>query len=269
MAEILSWFDPASTQTLLDGSGNYTGIVGRQGLIAAPQQFIEQDIPLSPGSRLRQVKTNPGNVLVPVLVKGSGSESALIVNIRTLRTAMNPNRGDGRLRYQAQDGTTRELNCRLLSGFDGDESDSARGPGYIVLPLMFRAFDPYWYDQNATTATFATFGAQVINNTGDVECWPTWTVHGPTTNLTITNTTTGLSMVFTLTLGATDVLTINTNPGVKTCLLNSVTNEYSTLSATSSLFSFITGNNTINFTLAGTTVATQIQLSYKQRWLGV
>jgi len=92
MAEILTWIDPASVSTALDGSGAYTGIIGRKGLIGVPEQFVEQDIPLSPGSRLRQVKTQNTEVMVPVLVKGA-SESALITNIRTLRSAMNPIRG--------------------------------------------------------------------------------------------------------------------------------------------------------------------------------
>jgi hypothetical protein len=269
MAEILTWIDPAAVSTALDGSGAYLGIIGRKGLIGVPEQFVEQDIPLSPGSRLRQVKTQNTEVLVPVLVKGA-SESALITNIRTLRSAMNPTRGEGDLLYQAQDGTIRNLNCRLLQGFEGDESDGNRGPGYIVLPLVFHAFDPYWYDQNNTVATYNTFTAKTVVNNGDVEMWPQWSIHGPTTNLTITNTTTGKSMVFTLTLSGTDVLTIDTSVGVKTVLLNGVTNEYSAMSATSALFSFpALTTSTLNFTLAGTTGATQIVLTYKQRWIGV
>jgi hypothetical protein len=269
MAEILTWIDPSSTSTALDGSGNYLGIVGRSGLIGVPETFIEQDIPLSPGSRLRQVKTPNTEVKVPLLVTGS-TESALITNIRTLRAAMNPLRGDGILQYQAQDGTVRQLTCRLLQGFEGDESDGNRGPGYIILPLVFHAFDPYWYDQFTSTVTYTTFTTKTITNGGDVEMWPSWSIHGPTTNLTITNTTTGKSMAFTLTLGGSDVLTIDTRPGVKTALLNSVTNEYSALSATSALFSFpALTTSTLNFTLSGTTGATQIVLTYKQRWIGV
>jgi hypothetical protein len=270
MAEVLTWIDPSSVSTALDGSGNYTGIVGRKGLLGVPETFVEQDIPLSPGSRLRQVKTPNTEVMVPLLVKGSGSEAALIANIRTLRSAMNPTRGDGILQYQAQDGTIRQLNCRLLQGFEGDESDGNRGPGYIVLPLVFHAFDPYWYDQTATVPVYTTFTAKTVVNAGDVEMWPQWSIHGPTTNLTITNTTTGKSMVFTLTLGNTDVLTIDARPGIKTVLLNGVTNEYSAMSATSALFSFpALTTSTLNFTLAGTTGATAITLTYKQRWIGV
>ncbi len=268
MAEQLSWFDVASTQTLLDGSGAYRGIIGRQGFYAPPENFIEQDVPLAPGSRLRQVKTAPNVVRVPLLIK-STTESLYIAAVRTLRAAMNPLRGDGILQYQAADGTTRQLNCRLLSGLEGDESAGVRGPAWTTAGLVFRAFDPYWYDASATVATYTTFTAKTVVNGGDVEMWPSWSIHGPTTNLTITNSTTGKAMVFTLILGATDVLTINTAPGVKTVLLNGTTNEYPALSATSALFSFPVGTSTLNFTVAGTTGATQIVLTYKQRWLGV
>jgi len=219
MAEQMAWIDPASATTLLDGSGNYKAIMGRTGILAAPQTFIEEALPLQDGVRFRQVTTAVNTPIVPVTITAA-SESALITAYRALRAAMNPKRGAGILQYTAADATVRQLNCYLESGLEGDESMGNRFVGYIKVPLQFRAQDPFWYDATATTATYTTFGSRTINNTGDVECWPTWTIHGPTTNLTISNTTTGKSMVFTLTLGGSDVLVINTAPGTKTAILN-------------------------------------------------
>lgn len=268
MAEVLTWIDPASNSTALDGSGNYLGIIGRKGLLGVPETFIQQDIPLSPGSRLRQVKTANTEVMVPVLVTGA-SESALITNIRTLRTAMNPLRGEGDLLYQAQDGTTRNLNCRLLQGFEGDENDGNRGPGFIVLPLVFHAFDPYWYDQNATTATYTTFTSKTVVNNGDVEMWPQWSITGPFTSFTMTNSTTGKALQFNTNVSAGQVITIDTSPGVKTAILSPSTNFYAGLTAASALWSFPPGSNTVTFSVSGTTGSSQVVLSYKQRWIGV
>src|SRR6185312_14795392 len=201
MSEQLSWFDPASTQTLLDGSGNYWAIIPRQGFYSPSWNLVEQDVPNQDGNRLRTVLAQP-NVVRQVLLIKNTTESNYLANVRTLRQAMNPKRGAGILQFQAADGTVRQLNCVLQSGLEGDESSGVRGPAWIKAPCVWRAADPYWYDASATVATYSTFTAKTVVNSGDAVFWPQWSIHGPTTNLTITNVTTGKSMVFTLTLGS-------------------------------------------------------------------
>lgn len=268
MAEQLSWFDVASTQTLFDGSGNYWAIIPRQGFYSPSWNLVEQDVPSNDGNRLRTVLAQP-NVVRQVLLIKNTTESNYLANVRTLRQAMNPKRGAGILQFQAADGTVRQLNCVLQAGLEGDESPGNRGPAWIQAPCVWRAADPYWYDASATVATYSTFTSKTVVNSGDVEMWPQWSIHGPLTSLTVTNSTTGDSFALTLSMTNTDVLTIDTTPFKKTCLLNGTTNEYSALSAASVLFSFPTGTSTLTFSIAGTSGATQIQLSYKQRYLGV
>lgn len=269
MAEQMQWISPSSVATKLDGTDTYyyLSLIGRQGIFGSPKTFITQQVPIQHGEKLQRVLVPPTDPRVPLLIKAS-SESNLIVAIRNLRTQMNALLGDGKLQYTAADGTIRQLTCRLASGLEGDESDGNRGPGFIVAPLIFHASDPFWYDQNTTTATYTTFGSQTITNTGDVECWPVWTIHGPITSLTIANGTTGYSVTTTITLSSSDTLIIDTTPFVKSVTKAGV-NEYSTLSTSSSLWSFAVGSNTVNFTIAGNTVATSIGLSYKQRYFGV
>lgn len=270
MAEAISWWDPSNTETKLNNESNYMAILGRTGMLFPPQTFVEQQIPLQPGMVLRQVLIGPNDIMIPILITAA-SESALIVAIRALRTAMNPQRGTGRLRYTAADGTIRDLNCCLSAGFEGIEDDTNRGPSWIVLPLQFHADDPFWYDDSATTVnkTNITMPSFSVTNTGDYEMWPVWTIHGPGTNLVLTDTTTGLALTFTLTLGSSDILTIDTTPGVKAILLNSVTNEYPALATTSSIFSLPMGSNAITAVMSGTTGTSALTLVYKQRYLGV
>jgi len=267
-SEQMAWIDPSATTTLLDGSGAYKAIYGRNGIWDTPREFLEYTVPNYDGAFVRFVKLDPANPLLPVWITGA-DESALAAAMRTLRSAMNPKRGAGKLQYTSADSTVRQLNCYLQAGLEADESQGNRAFGKLMAALQFHAPDPLWYDASSTVVTRTTFGAFTVTNTGDVEFWPQWSIHGPTTNLTITNTTTGQSMVFTLTLGGSDILTIDTTPLVKTVLLNGTTNEYAAMSNTSSLFSFATGANVLNFTLSGTTGSTSIQLTYKQRYLGV
>lgn len=269
MAEQLSWFDVASTQTLFDGSGNYWAIIPRQGFYSPSWNFVEQDVPSRDGNRLRTVLAQP-NVVRQVLLIKNTTESNYLANVQTLRSAMNPQRGYGLLQFTNAAGTTRQLNCRLQAGLEGDESPGNRGPAWIKAPCVWRANDPWWYDATATSTTYTTFTTKTVTNNGDTEMWPQWSIHGPLTALVITNSTTGEAITFTgLTLGGTDVLTIDTTPYKETVLLNGTTNKYSSLDPASVLFSFRMGSTTLNFTIAGTSGATQITLSYKQRWLGV
>lgn len=270
MAELMTWISPASASTKLDGTDTYyyRSLIGRQGIMDAPKNFIAQPLPLQHGDHLLRVLVGVNNPRVPLLIKGT-SESNLIAAIRNLRAQMNAVAGNGTMQYTAYDGVIRQLTCRLLSGLEGDESSGNRGPSWIIAPLIFQADDPFWYDQNSTTNTYTTFGGFSISNTGDVEFWPKWTINGPLTSLTLTNSTTGQAFTITLSMINTDVLTIDTTPGVKTVLLNGTTSEYSALSVSSVLWSFATGSNSVAITIAGTGASTSIQLSYKQRYLGV
>ena len=271
MAESISWIDNAGVSTALDGTGNYLAVVGRNGMWMPPVSFIEQDIPLQPGTVLRLVKVLPRPVLIPILIQGaSNTESSFYTSLRFLENAMNPLRGDGHLKFTAADGTIRKLTCRLQSGFEGDESATARGPANAVVPFQFYANDPFWYDNASTTVskTNLTLPSFTITNTGDAEMWPVWTIHGPGSSLVVTDTTTGLLFSTGDVLGGSDVLVIDTTPGVKTMTLNGV-NDFTNLVNSSTLFSLTTGANAITVALAGTSSATTLSVVYKQRWNGV
>jgi hypothetical protein len=287
----LSFIAPSASVVALDGSAGYYLVSGRDGLFAPPTRPIEQDIPLSPGAVLKYLKLDPREVQLYVLIKSSG-EAALEQARRSLINQLNPTRGTGTLRYVGEDATTRDLFCICVDGLSGVESEQSRGPGWHLFSLRFRALDPFWYDALATVSTFsqgaavAFFGnpwlgnpwrisssgvlsSFAVNNDGDVEAWPVWTITGPGTNPILTNSTTSKSISCTITLTAGQSLIINTSPGVKTILRENNTSQFSTLSATSELWPLVRGANTVALTMSGTTSASSIQLQYKRRWLGV
>lgn len=275
--ESYTWIDSASTSHPMDGSGNTLVLgYGPVGLYMPPTAQLNQRTPLQPGSNWKYTDIQDRILTLPVLVFAT-SETLLRTQLRSMIDTWFA--APGTLRATAPDGTTqRDLNSAYyFAGLDIDETDnSKRGPGWVEAPLQLWAPDPFWYDTAATTAgpyTNTQMGAGVtIANGGAYACDATWTLHGPFTNLVITNTTSGYKMDISanggLTLGNTDSLVIDTKAG--TITLNGTTSEMSHLSTASVLFQLLTGNNAITFTytggLNGTTTAT---VSYKQRYRSV
>jgi len=206
--------------------------------------------------------------------------------IRELGTALNPKDGEGVLKVYTSDGLTRSIRCIPEPGLTTDPATD--GFQYQQrLALVFRAFDPYWYEDtpvvrpfaatSTTTAFFPIFpvrlGASNIfsitteNNTGDVEAWPIWTIKGPGEGLTLKNETTQESLVldYDLTTGAQ--VEIDTRPGIKSVLAERTISVFG--SASGSLWSLAKGDNQISVLLTNTTSATEVTLSYQRRYLGV
>lgn len=289
MAELLSWIDAAGAETTLNGESNYLALIGRQGFYSPPISIISQQVPMQPGVRDKYVQIGAGDPKLPLLVYADDEPTLALVR-RQLVYAMNPLRGSGTLRNTAQDGSVRDLVCKLVAGLSGDESAQNRAPGNFLAPLEFEAADPFWYDRDYTSLSFST-GASVlflaspflgphisssgiassfsVFNSGDVEAWPIWTITGPGNTITLSNTTTGKALVLSITITAGQVLTIDTRPGHKTVTREDGSNQFATVSSTSSLWELATGNNAVTLSISGTTTASGLQLQYKQRYFGV
>lgn len=118
--------------------------------------------------------------------------------------------------------------------------------------LEFYAADPRWYSDTLSQATFntatavsgkgfnksfdygwggsGTNGSLSVVNAGNFPTYPSIVLTGPLTNITLTNETTGQSLVITYTLPAAETLTIDFN--AKTILLNGSASRYSAKSGT-------------------------------------
>ena len=298
MAESLQWIDPSGIITPMDSdtfiAANRTGVlalVGRSGFFGVPSALIVDPIPQQPGAREKYVQVGMNECFVPVAVLAP-SESELAQLRRTLKKALNPSRGLGVLRSTAADGTTRDLNCRCVSGLEGAEDESNRGPGWFTAGLVFQAADPFWYDSSFTTMTFQMTGTPplflatpfipiklgtsgigsdfTIDNEGDFQAWPIWQITGPGSAIVMTNQTTGDVLTLTITLAdATQILTIDTRPGKKTVKREDDSNQFSTVDSLSTLWPLQLGNNQISVAMTGTTSDSQIQIQYKQAYDGV
>lgn len=282
--ELMSWYDATATEWPLNGDAYlFLDNPGRKGFKGLPPyQAAVLDTPLVDGDVVRFVLANARGLEVHLLVKGSNATDYEAVR-SALQSAMNPKLGDGRFRCTRADGTQREIFCRYDSGFEGDESWGAASAIHQEYLLKFMAHDPYFYDVLATTLTFSSAvpsnffpimplklsGASIgsgfsIFNGGDVESYPVFTISGPGTNPTLTNTTTGKSIAATITLTAGQSLIIDTQ--AKTVKREDGSNQFSVLSFGSALWTLATGQNAITLSMSGTGAGSQIQVSYKQRY---
>lgn len=261
--------------------------LGDSGLEMPPMSMVEDVIPGQAGAQLREVRVAARDAVLPFYME-QGSETALRDLLRSLARRLNPQRGDGRLRHIATDGTTRDLTCRYTGGLEGDRVRGEAGPTVRKGALMFRAHDPFWYDADPMTSTFTTgavrnylgnpflpikltsdtvLGEQTISNDGDVETWPVWTVKGPASSIVLTNVTTGQEINLPIALTAAQSVIIDTRPFKKTVRRDDGTNLYGSLTAASSLWSLGEGPTTIRTEVAGSTVDTFVTLVYSRRFL--
>jgi hypothetical protein len=282
--EIITWVDPDGAETVLSDQGTARVSYEMAGRFMPPVSFIEDDVPQHDGARLREVRVAPREVVVPVAVVGA-DQAEVRTTLRSLLRLLNPKRGNGRLRVTAPDGTVRDLTCRYSQGLEIEEKFE-KFVGWQRAVVVLRAVDPFWYDTAPTSATYTTgsqttffpffplvlnsdtvFGTQVIDNTGDVEAFPVWTVHGPCSSITLTNTTTGEVTDLPVALTASQVVTIDTRPFRKTVTRDDGTNLYGSLTTASVLWNLPTGLSTITVELPGADVDSYVTLVFSRRWL--
>jgi hypothetical protein len=287
LAEVFTWLDPDSNQTPLSGNDNINVLMGARGMGMMPRGFIADEVPEQAGARLRTVKTFPREVDLPLLIADATS-LALQTRLEALNLAMDPGRGDGRLRKTGLDGSSRDLVCRYSSGLQREDDWGHYGITWRKLMVTLLAHDPYWYGSNPITATYrvndtpalffpilpirvigsAIFSDATINNTGDVEAWPVWTIVGPGGSLVLQNLGTGARILSTTTLLAGESLVIDTRPGHKTVIRNDGTNAFATLDAASEFWPLARGSNSLRIQLDGGNDDTRIELSFQTRFLG-
>lgn len=248
-----------------------------------PIAFTLEPVPEQAGARIREVRHDVRPVDLTVLLSAA-DEAALRAKVRNLLVAMDPVRGDGRLRCHPANGApARDLVCRYRQGLELEETD----PEWMPVVVTFLAADPYWRDATETLVEFGagrqffpffplevspetTLGTSEVRNDGDVDAWPVWQVVGPGDNPSIRNDTTGEVVALTgVTLAAGETVTIDTRPGIKTVTGPGGVNLYPNLTLASTLWPLIRGPQSITVDVANTTGASRVNLLYRRRYLGV
>lgn len=285
MADKISWIDPLGNEYPI--SEEHWQIDGMTGRFMPPVSFVEEEVPFQPGSQLREVRVKPREIDLPIYVEGT-SEKELRSKLRHLLRLFNPLRGDGKFRITTTSGEQREIICRYSGGMEISEKKDSKIGNLQKAVLVFRAFDPFWYDTNTIVETFrlnespgqffpvppvrlvssTVFADITINNEGDVEAFPEWIISGPGEGIVLENLTTGETTELASSLGVGESITVNTKPYHKTVTRNDGRNLYVDLSEKSSLWALAEGVNNIRIQMSNATELSSVQLSYKNRYLG-
>jgi hypothetical protein len=284
MADSISWISPDGLEYSI--SDNHLIKAGSDGLYMPPIDFVEEDVALQHGSRLREVLVRPREIDLPIYVDGT-NEVDLRNQLRMLIRLLNPLKGDGKLRVKGPDGSQRELVCRYKGGLEISEKSDSKIGNLQGVVLVLRAFDPFWYDTTTQVHTFTTgqpatffpffpmrlssstvFADTTVENTGDVEAWPEWIITGPGDTIILRNLTTGEVTQLNVDLGRGESITIDTRPFHKTITRNNGINDFNTLTDDSSLWALQEGINNIRLEMSNATSESSIQLSYKNRYWG-
>ena len=200
---------------------------------------------------------------------------------------------EGILRKQLSDGSLRNLKCFIIQG----PNFNPRGPGWDEYAfnevLRFQASDPVWYDPTLRTQVFdwttrtqlvgpitgpiqssAVLLAGNVNYTGWWISYPTITLNGPMSGVTITNTTTGDTIVLNYPIPAARYATIALTPGSKSVTLDDGTNLLGFITDDSDITTWALtpangGVNAIQVYAAGTNVDSDVTMTWYDKYLGV
>jgi hypothetical protein len=279
------WVDANGSQYAI--SDNHLIKSGPDGRYMPPISFVEDEVPFLAGTRLRTVKIGPREFDLTIYIDGD-SEVDVRNKTRNLLRTFNPVKGDGKISVVAADNSQREINCRYAGGLEISEKEGSKIGNIQTVTLVFRAFDPYWYDTATQVQTFkinespgtffpvfplslassTVFASVAINNEGDVDTWPEWEINGPCQGVVLRNLSTGevLSLDVALELG--ESITIDTKPFRKIIVKNDSTNLFYTMSVDSSLWALQEGINGVQIEMGGATLDSSAQLTYRNRYWG-
>ncbi|MFJ2110629.1 phage distal tail protein [Streptomyces sp. NPDC087850] len=282
----VSFTDPGGRVTMLtDWERGWVLQPGAKGLDMPSYAFAQDESPGIDGYEVRQVRAQGKAIALPIAFWANDSRAAYKARRRAFIRSLNPKRGQGTLTLTEPDGAVRTIGVRYQDGMEGDESLDAAGARWCMTVLMFAAPSPYWLGgevttewRNAASGTFLpllpvvvgdsqVLGATTVENDGDDQAFPVWTIRGPATSITLTNVTTGQTLVLTRTITGADTIVIDTRERRQTALLNGVTNLWPNLSTASSLWSLDPDINRLTLTVAGSTSATSVRMTHQLRYL--
>lgn len=263
-----------------------TGIAGIEGL-----PVMIQTVPMLDGTAVPNIYIpQPGTIIIGILVTppASGAENDYYALLDRLVRAFVSRRNElpapGSIIIQRPDGTSRQITVYTTAGLNTPEvglNDMS------VYTFTLQTPDPYWSDLTTQNLSFALSGvpgilpllpiqlaggavlgnASVMNN-GTATAWPTWVITGPGTP-TLQNFTSGRKWALQSPILAGHVVQVTTKPGTQMVYdVTTATNIWDqlVLSSLRDLWGFVGGNNNISVTMAGSTLASQVSLSWTNRW---
>jgi hypothetical protein len=280
MSRTLTWVDAAGVSTVLDGSTGFTALWA-VGLDAPAVELNLAPYLSADGSVLVNRRHPHRRIALPMLINTGAAASTAVGQAAAFF------QGPGTLRYTGEN--TRELIDVIYEvGMEGDWSEElAPLETWRKLVVGLVALDPWWRGAEATSSL--TFGVTVIpfsdagtafsaaigfdgsdanpvTVAGDGPAFPVTTITGPFTTLSV-GVVSGQVFALAAPLASGSTITIDTNPGSRGPRLNTNAVDWSLLTPESRLWELPVGVSVLNAAATGSTGASLIEVSYRERWL--
>jgi hypothetical protein len=291
----VTWVAPDGVRWLLTdprpigrgGPGWFIPSPGPTGLGVTPRTLVTQKRERG-GVHVMRAGVDERTITVPIYIEGP-NHSAFLDRWRGLADAFaqTSELGPGRLIFSRPDGTRREIQGWLSSGFENDPergitwdvatpsllcpAGNFRDPTPIPIARRGAAGGRRYTKRFPRVSSSQTLGASIAYNPGTGAAWPVWKITGPAGAVTATNSTRGESWVIDFQaylgapLGAGLVATVNTETGEIT---GPVAGPEGTDWAgaidwtTSVLWPLNRGANEVTFNVTGDGAATAIDASF-------
>ena len=269
---------------LLTDPGNGIRVLkGITGLNAPPFVLLTSDTPLLDGEQLDDVYAATRDIVMPLLITGR-TEAEFRERARTLIADVFPLHGECTLEVAQPDGQRRRVRVIYTGGLEGAEAINDAGVRWWKTGIRLTALNPWWMGdpitrewKNTPPVNFlpitprrvslsSVIGDTVLNNPGDVETYPVWTLTAPADGVTLTRPDTGEFLGISHTLPANTTLTIVTNPRQVDLRLSTDETYWKYLTNGSSLFQLPAGNAPLSLQVIGGGAGTVLGLSYTPRY---
>lgn len=281
-----TWTDPTGVVWPLSDTSDDVGwftTPGPAGWHATTYEIVTDPLPRG-GEQVRFIRAKPGLITWPLYVWGD-SHLQWVQRHRQIRRAftMTLHRGlTGVLRVERPDQSAREVDCLYQAGLEGNPGDGWLWSNDAV---TLYAPDGYWRAVEPIEVTHAyapgldflspypqvspglALGESQIDNPGDVQAWPTWTLTGPLTAITATNVTSGREFTLTYALQAGEQITIETDrPQVRGPAGQNLVTALNW--PTAYLWGLEPDVNNVIFNVSGGAVGTSVTMTFHPRYEG-
>jgi hypothetical protein len=262
---------------------------GMTGFDLPPASAFTVGTPGIAGASYQGSHDDPRPLFIPVYTEGSDRPDVVAVR-RAFLESIHHTAGPVTVCVAEPDGFRRYLECIYTSGAEGAEGTDDAGLFWANYGLNFTAYDnPYWYGDVVTPPPWTigtpsdffpigpalftlsasqVFGGTLVDNTGNVETYPVWTLEGPATSLTLSLD--GTARVFTInaTIADGDSLTIDTDPRSQTVVDSNGDNRWDDVDDSAlDLWALPRGVSAVTVTVGGGSANTKLSMSYQPRYL--
>lgn len=254
-----------------------TGVTG----FGIPLTQVRIDPSAGDGGTWRHTKRGIRELDLPVVILGT-DRGDVETKQRRLAKLLQDTNGPTRIVADYSNGDSVYLEAHYTGGA---ETQFGTDGNYVMCRwvLTMQAPQPYW--QTSVTQSFSvtagdtgrgllpqltklkvsssqTLGVVIVDNEGDVEVYPTWTIRGPVTGLVISAGSQSFSFPDPILSG--DTYTVNTAEGTVTN--NAGENIYYLLGSAPKLFSLPPGQTTVSVTGTDASPDTRITCLYSPRY---